>query len=273
LAYEQVGSPDGLPVVYAHALLRGRLDALALDDAARATGVRLIAPDRPGVGGSTRFPDRALADWPADVAALADALEVERYAVLGWGLGGAYALACAAAAPARVLAVATVGCTIPADWPGMRQQAAPLERRLMSLRGLPLRAFLRTLSMSVRRSPHRAAKTAAEGLDRASAAVLLADTDAWAAAQIEALAQPAGVADDVRVLGAPWRIDLESVVQPVRLWQGAADTVVPAPWVVRLAEALPHAQVGALEGQGHWLAPARYEEILASLSAVARSAS
>jgi len=101
----------------------------------------------------------------------------------------------------------------------------------------------------------------------------MADPLAWSAGQAEGLADIDGVLDDYRVMGAPWGIDLERIAAPVRLWQGSADTLVPAPWVVRLAEAIPHAQIGALEGEGHVLAPARYEEILASLSAVARSSS
>ncbi len=276
LAYEDVGDPDGLPVVYHHGGLRCRLDARALDGAARATGVRLLAPDRPGIGGSQRQPGRRLVDWPADVAALADAAGVGRFAVLGWSLGGPYALACAGLLGDRVSGAATIGCPIPADWPGMRAQLNRLDRRLMALsRRAPwaARTAVAAMGLAARRLPARAAEATARALDGASAAVIRADPDAWTAGQAEGLAQPAGVVDDYRVMDAPWGLALEGLRQPIRLWQGSADTLVPAPWVVRLAEATAHAQVGALEGEGHVLAPARYEEILASLSAVARSAS
>lgn len=271
LAYEAVGDPDGLPVVYHHGGLRCRVDALALHDAARATGVRLIAPDRPGIGGSDRAPGRALADWPTDVAALADALEIARFAVFGWSLGGPYALACASHLGPRVCAVATLGCPIPADWSGMRTQINPLDRRLMQ-GSLAARFLLHGMALTARRLPERNAQTTARTLDERSAAAVLADPAAWSRGQAEGLSDVAGVQDDYRVMAAPWGLDLTAITVPVRLWQGSADTLVPAPWVVRLAEALPHAQVGALEGEGHVLAPARYEEIFASLSAVARSA-
>jgi pimeloyl-ACP methyl ester carboxylesterase len=248
LAYEQAGSPDGLPVVYHHGGLRCRLDVLALDGAACATGVRLIAPDRPGIGASTRAPDRTLTGWPADAAALADALGD------------------------RVCAVATLGCPIPADWPGMRDQINRLDQRLME-RSRKARVLLLGLATSARRLPERSAHVAARTLDERSAAAVLADPLAWAAGQAEGLADIGGVLDDDRVMDTPWGIDLARIGAPVRLWQGSADTLVPAPWAVRLAERVPHAQVGVLEGEGHVLAPARYEEILASLSAVARSAS
>jgi pimeloyl-ACP methyl ester carboxylesterase len=154
----------------------------------------------------------------------------------------------------------------------MRDQLNQLDRRLMK-RGVAARSLLHGMALSARRLPERSAHVAARTLDERSAAAVLAEPLAWSAGQAEGLADVAGVLDDYRVMGAPWGIDLERIAAPVRLWQGSADTLVPAPWVVRLAEALPHAQVGALEGEGHVLAPARYEEIFASLSAVARSAS
>ena len=61
-----------------------------------AKGVRLISPDRPGMGLSTYQPGRRLVDWPADVAHLTEALGIERFAVMGWSAGGPYAAVCAA---------------------------------------------------------------------------------------------------------------------------------------------------------------------------------
>jgi pimeloyl-ACP methyl ester carboxylesterase len=250
--------------------LRCRLDALALDDAARASGVSLIAPDRPGIGASDRHAGRRLVDWPADVAALADALGLERFAVLGWSLGGPHALACAAVLAERVVAVATVGSTIPADWPGMRDEVNRLDRRLMRLSSRSpflARRVIGGLRLVARHSPGRLAAMTARELDPASAAAVRADSAGWAAGQAEGLAHPDGVLDDYRVMDAPWGLELERIEQPVHLWQGGADTLVPSPWAVRLADALPAAQVGALAGEGHVLAPARYEEILSTLAA------
>ena len=67
-----------------------------------ATGVRLISPDRPGMGRSTYQPGRRLLDWPADVAHLTEALGIEQFAVMGWSAGGPYAAVCAAKMGGRV---------------------------------------------------------------------------------------------------------------------------------------------------------------------------
>src|SRR5262245_15438675 len=84
LAYSEFGDPAGLPVFYFHGAPSSRLEPLLIgDDALKQTGFRFIAPDRPGIGGSDPKPDRRIVDWPADVSALADALRLKRFGVLG----------------------------------------------------------------------------------------------------------------------------------------------------------------------------------------------
>ncbi len=46
-------------------------------------GARLISYDRPGYGGSDRRPGRRVADVAEDVARVADALGLDRFAVAG----------------------------------------------------------------------------------------------------------------------------------------------------------------------------------------------
>ena len=65
-------------------------------------GVRLISFDRPGYGGSDRLISRRVADVVPDVTAIADALDLGRFAVLGRSGGGPHALACAALLPERM---------------------------------------------------------------------------------------------------------------------------------------------------------------------------
>ena len=108
LAYAEWGAPDGFPVFGFHGSPGSRRTHLG-EEAPRSADVRLILPDRPGFGLSDPQPGRALLDWPRDVAALADHLGVDRFAVYGFSGGGPYALACAWAMPERVTAAAVVG--------------------------------------------------------------------------------------------------------------------------------------------------------------------
>ena len=102
LAYAEYGRRLGSPAFYFHGTPGGLLEGRLLDEAARLQDVRLIAIDRPGYGRSDFKKDRRITDWPDDVADLADALEVDRFGIVGLSGGGPHAQACAAAMPERV---------------------------------------------------------------------------------------------------------------------------------------------------------------------------
>ena len=75
--------------------------------------IRWVSFDRPGYGGSTRLPGRSVGSVAADVAAIADELGVERFAVMGHSGGGCHALACGALLPDRVVAVVSGAALAP----------------------------------------------------------------------------------------------------------------------------------------------------------------
>ena len=107
LAYTEWGTANGRPVLVFHGTPGSRL--WCPDEAATIEAdVRLVNPDRPGIGRSDPKEPRTLADWANDVAELADALEIETFGVIGYSAGGAYAAACAALIPARLTNVAIV---------------------------------------------------------------------------------------------------------------------------------------------------------------------
>ena len=93
MGYAEFGARDGFPVVNAHGGLACRFDVASAAPVAAACGIRLISPDRPGVGLSDPRPGRTVLDWAQDVAELLDQLDVDRFAVMGWSMGGQYAAA------------------------------------------------------------------------------------------------------------------------------------------------------------------------------------
>ncbi|MDH3303442.1 MAG: alpha/beta hydrolase [Acidimicrobiia bacterium] len=115
LAYAEWGDGSGLPIFHYHGSSSSRpehlLQAEVLD------GVRLVTIDRPGHGLSDFQPERTLLDWPEDVAALADKLEIDRFAVSGWSAGGPNALACAYRIPERLTGVGLISSVGPYDRP------------------------------------------------------------------------------------------------------------------------------------------------------------
>jgi pimeloyl-ACP methyl ester carboxylesterase len=70
-----------------------------IDPQTRDLGVRLIAADRPGFGGSDDQPGRSIGDWATDVAALADHLGRPCFTLRGVSAGDPYARGCASCSP------------------------------------------------------------------------------------------------------------------------------------------------------------------------------
>src|SRR5438270_7799682 len=105
LRVHDTGAAAGLTVFWQHGTPQTGLPPDPLLD---TPGIRWIGYDRPAYGGSTRLPGRDAASAAADVAAIADALDIERFAVVGSSGGGPSALACAALLPERVVAAVSI---------------------------------------------------------------------------------------------------------------------------------------------------------------------
>ena len=103
LNYLDWGRPDALPVVCVHGYTGS---AQAFNALARHIGDRahIIAPDVRGHGESAWSPEGAYQykDQAADLAALVDRLELDRFVLIGTSMGGIIAMAYAAQHAARL---------------------------------------------------------------------------------------------------------------------------------------------------------------------------
>ncbi len=102
LCYCEFGDNNGTPIIYCHGFPSSRLEARLAAEAAQKLNIRLIAADRPGLGQSSPQPDRHFKDFPDDIVALADHLNIERFSLVAVSGGGPYAMACAEQYPRRV---------------------------------------------------------------------------------------------------------------------------------------------------------------------------
>jgi pimeloyl-ACP methyl ester carboxylesterase len=133
LAYCLYGPESGTPVLFQYGmpgtmfLAPERLSPL--DD----LGIRLVVPDRPGYGQSTRLPGRSVAAVANDVSFLVDHLGWDRFAIWGASGGGPHALACAALIGDRITRCASAVSPAPFDADGLdwlgRHVRADLPRR------------------------------------------------------------------------------------------------------------------------------------------------
>lgn len=165
LAYHEYGGPDGAPIFYFHGSPSSSLewDLFGGEELANSLNIRVIVPDRPGLGRSEFQSGRRIGDWPADVVALADQLALARFAVLGYSGGCPYATACALKIPERLTRVGIVSGTAPFDEPGLSSGIDPTSLRLMQLaRTKPRlsRLTLRLMGLMARFAPRQIVKGA-----------------------------------------------------------------------------------------------------------------
>jgi deazaflavin-dependent oxidoreductase (nitroreductase family) len=134
VAYTEWGDPAGFPTFYFHGTPGRSLEGAFADHAASRHGLRRLAPDRPGYGLSTFQPLRRFHDWPADVSAIADALGIDAFGVVGHSGGGPHAFACGAAlSPDRLRFVGLLGPWGPVASARIRTHLTRLDRRCTML--------------------------------------------------------------------------------------------------------------------------------------------
>lgn len=270
------GDPDGFPVLAFHGTPASRLMYRKGDEAAATLGLKLIAPDRPGYGLSPLDRDATLQSRTDMHVAIADALGLDRFAVLGISGGAPYATALASRLRRRAAALALVSPMGPiADYVAAGEPDLPmLQRRFflkLSQRGWLVRPGAALGVAAFRAAPtvcSRVFKTALGGDDGR----ILSDRnvrDSLIVMTEEAVRSGAsGAVADFAIFGKPWNIDYAGITAPTTLWSGTADKVVPIPVCAYLARQIPHSQFITLPGAAHfWILEHAYD-VLARLRAM-----
>jgi len=259
LGYAEYGAAQGTPLFVFHGSPGARMQVRLAHAPAAERGIRIIAPDRPGLGLSTRRPGRAIADWPDDVCELADALGIARFAVIGISRGGPYAAACAWRLPERITRAGIVSGVAPPDGPHLANGLRRPGRFVFNL--VLANPWLMCCVMAAGRQASRRfpellferVRTLAPAVDQP--VLHRPDVVASLSASLrEAFrAGGQGVADELLLLTRPWPFRPEEIRIPVRLWHGDADGVVPVAMGRYLATAIPNCRAEFIPGGGHYL--------------------
>ena len=211
-------------------------------DAAARRGIRVVSCARPGYEGSSPLPGRSIADAAADVLAVADALGVERFVSVGASGGGAHAAACAALAPDRVSAVATLA------------GIAPYTDEFDWFAGMASPGALRAARQGVEERT-RYAETAEFDESSFVGADWSALERAWGALGDDAGRAGSGghqaEIDDDLAYATAWGVELAAIAAPVLLVQGRLDRVVPEAHAQWMLDRLPDAELWLRPRDGH----------------------
>jgi pimeloyl-ACP methyl ester carboxylesterase len=253
------GDPGGVPVIAHHGTPGSRLLYRRWVEDATERGIRLIAYDRPGYGGSDRRPGRSVADVAADVEAIADALGLDRILTQGRSGGGPHALACAALLGDRVAAAATLASVAPYDAEGLDFLAGMGEDNVEEI-GAAIEgaeALGPLLEEFAPRLLEADPDELVEGLKSLLSPPDVAVVDGGLAEELIAVTSEGirttrgGWLDDDLAFLKPWGFELDSISVPLQVWQGRQDLMVPLAHGEWLARHLPGADVRLSDDDGH----------------------
>ncbi|MFZ2003695.1 MAG: acetoin dehydrogenase dihydrolipoyllysine-residue acetyltransferase subunit [Stellaceae bacterium] len=229
LRYLDLGKGDGPAIVFIHGF-GADLNTWMFNQPALAERHRTVALDLSGHGGSTKTLDFALdaAGFGADVDHVLAALGIDRVHLVGHSMGGAIAIAFAAAQPERVASLTLIA----ASGLGPEINAAFID------------GFVK---MERRRDAQEVLK------------LLVNDPDLVSRAMVEDVLRYKrldGVAAALQALADTWFpnghqrqvLDLAGVSIPVRIIWGREDQIIPVTHAEALAGKLP---VHILDGAGH----------------------
>jgi pimeloyl-ACP methyl ester carboxylesterase len=260
-AFAEYGDPQGVPLFYFHGWPSSRLQGGLLDEVGKSRGLRVVAPDRPGIGKSDFHEGRRFTDWPGLITELAAHLGIDKFYVMGVSGGGPYTLVCAHSLRERLLGAAVVCGAPPLRELGTGDLLWIYRLALWAKRWLPftLGPGLRTAAWVAGRKFNQWPQSwmsrffAPEDRRAMSDPVmhrLMMDSGR------EAMLSPVrGVRLDGTLYELDWGFDLGAIQMPVHFWHGAKDGNIPSSYCEKTAAQVPGALVTITPEDGHYSLP------------------
>ncbi|MFC5183895.1 alpha/beta fold hydrolase [Actinomadura harenae] len=237
--------PNQLTVFWHHGTPNIGAPPRPLFPAAVRQSIRWVSHDRPGYGGSSPVPGRNVASAAMHVSATADALAIDRFAVMGHSGGGAHALACGALLADRVIGVISVAPIAPFDAEGLDwfEDMAPCG--VASLRAAAEgRSAKEKYEASAEFDPNMFTPA-----DHAA----LAGEWSWFSNVVDPAIENGlgGLIDDDLAYVAPWGFDPADITAPTLILHGDQDRIVPISHGQWLARHCPTAELRPAVDDGH----------------------
>ena len=271
-AYVEYGDPNGEPVFHCHSVLGSRLE-LAFDahEISKKKEVRLIVVDRPGYGASDPDPKTSFIKWVKDLLQLADHLNVVKFSLTGYAMGGIYALACAHEIPERLKKVAVISSCMAPDSPSDYEDIVPLYKMNYRLaKHIPKVYGLLSavLVKGVVSDPASFFEQFSAKLGEADRDVLHSEmfkTEMFTALKEGFRLGGKASSRDVVQLMHNWSFKLSNIKTHITLWHGSKDYHVPLVLGERFTKHIKSTTLHIKEEQGHYMFYTHWSEILDDL--------
>jgi pimeloyl-ACP methyl ester carboxylesterase len=273
LTYDAYGDPDGLPVLFSHGLSDSRLIRNPDDELTRSLGVRMIAADQPGVGGSTAQRGRrwsigaeTWSNWPTRSNSTGSRSPGTPAA------GHTHSrspLICPTASPAACWHLRSV----PFDQDGFAKMLVMRDLKLI----VKLRHFHRVIQWAYKADIKKAKQdigsfVEAMAEDDPSDSPTFLDDPAQremfeANFTLGMMQDEEGVYEMTMALW-DWGFEIEEVLQPFDVFYGDADDIISPEMPEHVAHRLPRGTPHAWPGAGHYgfVDRARWTEFLGALT-------
>ncbi|MEC9440353.1 MAG: alpha/beta hydrolase [Myxococcota bacterium] len=258
IAYAEYGDPEGAPVIFMHGGPGSRFEGVILDRAAKQAHVRIIAPDRPGLGESDMAREVTLETTAGDMLFLSKALNLDRPVLMGWSGGGVPAVVTGGANPEHFAGVISLAGYTKLDREELEAMVPePDQTAMQTMKKHPwrFRQFFRLTRFTARRLSGTYWRTLVRDASEADKRVY--NTDGmrafFMADQKEAL-RPGidGITADAKLSYAPdWGFSPSTSCVRLHIYHGTEDTRVPLDFARDLAARFPNANLHIIDGVGH----------------------
>lgn len=266
LGYCEYGDPKGEVAFYFHGWPSSRVQGSLFDEPAKKHGLRLICPDRPGIGLSDFQQSRGLADWPDTLTQLAAHVGADNYHVIGWSGGGPYVLVTALKLHKRLLSASIICGAPPLKFLGDREMFW-LYRFMIQLRHFfptILGGVLKLGGMTAKGNPQKAPLRwlmKLLGVEDRRVLLLPGIYDVVRDATLGALNRGArSVIADADIYLSEWGFEVSQINFPIRFWHGKQDRNIAWTYTQQIAELIPQAETHWSEIDGHYSLPITHAE-------------
>lgn len=274
LGYAEYGDSLGYPIFYFHGGQESRLSSIFMDSTARELGVRIISPDRPGIGMSTFQEKRQFVDWGYDIVQLADSLRLSNYSVFGLSGGAPHVLSCVLADSSRIKIASIISGAAPYDYKGtLKGMWFPVKliHWFASWKSdKQLRKFVQNDFDSLVNKPEKRIKQFQKYLPKPDKK-LMTENPKYGWEFIEGSKESyrqgiEAVVQEWKLYVKDWQMELKSIHLPINLWYGSADKMAPINRGKYYNKILPASKLNIINNEGHFsLIRNHLEEILIEL--------
>jgi pimeloyl-ACP methyl ester carboxylesterase len=256
ISIREYGNPSGKPVLYFHGILSSSVEPAYIADEIRQSGLRFIAIDRPGIGGSTYYADRTITDWVKDIEKITHHLGLDKFGIIAVSCGAPYGCVCALKIPHRISHLAIVSGYGPFDVEGIQPGKMDQQIRLISRRPKIGEVLLEMKRRQIHRNPKKVVKWVTSQSIDADRDMIFESEEIY---QVlvdnlkETMIQgPDGTITEIDLLRNEWGFELNQIKGvPVSIWIGSADPITNVSMATHFHQQIRGSILVKAPNQGH----------------------